>query len=80
MFGRKIRSQVFVSVLTERCVGCGKCTGVCRHEAMILRYSDDQVHAWLANLSKCTGCARCAKVCRYGAIEVSKISDMIEQY
>lgn len=52
--------------VTDRCVGCGKCTrGVCFLDAIHLQDGRAEI------AEGCVGCGRCAEVCPEGAIEVS---------
>jgi len=54
-------------VLTDRCIGCGKCAKVCAHSAPIL-----ENHKCTLDHVKCVGCGRCIGVCPKDAIVPGK--------
>lgn len=63
--GRKVHRMPGLQVrVTDRCVGCGTCTGVCFVGAIHLR--DGRAHIGEA----CRGCGRCAEACPQEAIEL----------
>jgi ferredoxin len=52
--------------VTDRCVGCGKCThGVCFLDAIHLQDGRAEI------AEECVACGRCTEVCPEGAIEIS---------
>lgn len=50
-------------VRTKKCIGCGKCTKVCAHDAAIVTNKKASI-----NNDKCVGCGRCIGVCPVDAV------------
>ncbi len=50
-------------VITERCVGCGKCSKICAHDAAVVADKKASI-----DHSKCVGCGRCIGVCPMDAV------------
>lgn len=50
-------------VLTEKCIGCGKCLKICAHSGPVISGSKCVI-----DHSKCVGCGRCIAVCPKDAI------------
>lgn len=64
--GAKVARMPGVEVtVTERCVGCGTCIGVCFVDAIRL------VNGRAVKIDECRGCGRCVDVCPEQAIEVT---------
>lgn len=71
--GRKARRYV-VSVEEERCSGCGRCTGECKHHVLALaprKEGKGQV-AVVANPAACTACGHCTEKCGRKALQLVK--------
>lgn len=51
-------------VITEKCIGCHKCTLSCAHSAQVF----DSDNRCSINMDKCVGCGRCLPVCPVNAI------------
>jgi len=56
-----------LSLITEKCIGCGKCTEVCPHGVFTLTDGKVQV----AQKDLCIECGACALNCSTNAIEVN---------
>lgn len=52
------------SVDTDRCVGCGRCSAICAHDAPVIAEGKATIDA-----ARCVGCGRCIGVCPRDAIE-----------
>ena len=64
-----------VEVLTEKCIGCGKCITVCPMEALALVSKNDIVKSKkIAKLTaeNCIGCGVCVGVCKPEAIKMDE--------
>ena len=57
-------------VSQKRCVGCGKCSTQCAHDA--ISYGDDRKAS--IDLDKCVGCGRCIASCNFDAISAKNDS------
>ena len=53
-------------VVTNLCIGCGRCTKVCAHDAAIVQDKKASIHT-----DKCVGCGRCIGVCPVDAVATS---------
>lgn len=63
-------------VLSEKCIGCKKCSTVCNHDAQV--YENRKC---IIDLNKCVGCGRCVEVCPTHAIEfINEDSNVILNY
>jgi MinD superfamily P-loop ATPase len=60
-------------VLAENCIGCGKCAGVCRFDAVLLDGpANDLVgKTYRIDPVSCEGCGVCAHVCPVSAVDLS---------
>lgn len=58
------------SIITEKCIGCGKCQEVCVFEAVAVDTSTDQ-KKYKINPSSCEGCGVCVHFCPVNAIDFS---------
>ncbi len=61
-FSRKIS----LTINDKRCVGCGKCVGVCPHRVLMLEGKLVKV----VSLGQCIECGACMVNCPFGAIFV----------
>ena len=65
---KKCRAKVCEKLLryeiTDKCIGCGQCKGVCPAEAITGAFKEKHLIAQ----NKCIRCARCFKICKFGAI------------
>ena len=52
-------------VLTEKCIGCGRCVQVCAHDAPSIENRKCTI-----DLTKCVGCGRCIGACPVEAIRM----------
>jgi len=59
------------SIITEQCVGCGKCKDLCRFDAIISNgsLSDTAVETFTVDPISCEGCKVCVEFCPVDAIE-----------
>jgi len=59
------------SIVTERCVGCGKCQDLCRFDAVESNgsVSDEGAETFTINPISCEGCKVCVEFCPVGAID-----------
>ena len=59
------------SIVTERCVGCGKCKDLCRFDAINSNgsLSDSEAETFAVDPISCEGCKVCVKFCPVGAID-----------
>ncbi len=53
-------------VVTEKCIGCGKCYQICAHAAPVIQNRKAHI-----DHIRCVGCGRCLAVCPADAIEPS---------
>lgn len=61
-----------VTILEEKCLGCSKCTDICRVKALNIK--DNKV---ILDNKKCVSCGKCAEVCQVKAIEANHIEILI---
>jgi len=65
---KKCRAKVCEKLLryeiTDKCIGCGQCKGVCPAEAITGAFKEKH----LIIQEKCVHCARCFKTCKFNAI------------
>ncbi|MDR0361400.1 MAG: DUF362 domain-containing protein [Planctomycetota bacterium] len=54
------------TVATDECIGCGRCSKVCAHEAAVVSSGKASI-----NHDRCVGCGRCLGVCPTDAIEAA---------
>ena len=52
-------------VISDECVSCGSCAGVCPMEAIDM---DDAAGHYMIDQDKCIGCGSCVDTCPMGAI------------
>ena len=59
------------SIVTERCVGCGKCQDLCRFDAVESNgsVSEEGAETFTINPISCEGCKVCVEFCPVGAID-----------
>jgi len=59
------------SIVTERCVGCGKCKDLCRFDAINSNgsLSDSEAETFAVDPISCEGCKVCVEFCPVGAID-----------
>ena len=53
-------------VKEKKCIGCGKCTKICAHDAAIVENKKAHI-----DINKCVGCGRCIGVCPMDAVHTS---------
>ncbi len=59
----EMHNQGKPKVITEKCIGCHKCTKSCAHDAQVFENGKCRI-----DLDKCVGCGRCLSVCPVNAI------------
>ena len=59
----EMHNQGKPKVITDKCIGCHKCTSSCAHSAQV--FTDGKCSI---DLEKCVGCGRCLPVCPVNAI------------
>ena len=68
-----------MTVITERCKGCGLCVDACPKHILMLDKSkiNRKGHnpAVMTDQEKCIGCTSCALVCPDNAIEIYEVED-----
>ncbi|MBL7186439.1 MAG: ATP-binding protein [Phycisphaerae bacterium] len=59
------------SIVTEQCVGCGKCKDLCRFDAVSSNgsLSDSEAETFTVDPISCEGCKVCVEFCPVGAID-----------
>jgi len=59
------------SIVTEQCVGCGKCKDLCRFDAVDSNgsLSDSEAETFTIDPISCEGCKVCVEFCPVGAID-----------
>lgn len=57
-----------LSLITEKCTGCGICTEVCPHGVLVI----EEKKAKITDRDKCMECGACMTNCAFGAIAVDK--------
>ena len=50
----------------EKCTGCRQCIELC--PGNLIKWNDDEGHAYMRRPSDCWGCASCIKVCPADAV------------
>ncbi len=66
---KKPKKVESLTVLTDKCVGCGVCVTKCKREVFTI--DKELHHAVVTNLSQCVGCGKCVtKMCKFNAIEL----------
>lgn len=53
-------------VVQEKCVGCGRCVGICAHDAPQITDRKAYIHQ-----EKCVGCGRCIGICPMDAVSAA---------
>lgn len=61
-----LRNVSTLTLLPERCTGCGRCVEVCPHQVFTLPEKPVQI----SDLDACMECGACAKNCPAAALEV----------
>jgi len=73
---RSEKCMAKMTVITERCKGCGLCTAACPKQIVALqkekRNKKGYFYAECTDQSACIGCAMCAMMCPDCAITVEK--------
>ncbi|HRY33759.1 MAG TPA: nitroreductase family protein [Bacteroidales bacterium] len=59
-----------ISLITEKCDGCGLCVAVCSDQCLVLE--NKKVQITTSSHFGCIGCGHCMAVCPGGAIEVTR--------
>lgn len=70
MFRRRTKEVVSLQVISELCIGCGRCSDRCRQGAIGMKYKDDRGQAVAYHPERCVGCGKCVNVCPTIAIEL----------
>ena len=55
-----------LNLLSEKCIGCGKCTEVCPHNVLTI----ENKKAVISDKNSCMECGACTKNCPFAAIYV----------
>lgn len=63
-------TQIAVAVVSNQCIGCGKCVSECPAQAISL----NEKNLASANLERCAGCGKCAISCPVKAITITPVS------
>ncbi|MFH0727209.1 MAG: mercury methylation ferredoxin HgcB [Pseudomonadota bacterium] len=61
-----LRNVSTLSLVPERCIGCGRCVEVCPHQVFTLAEKPVQI----SNLDACMECGACMKNCPVSALQV----------
>ncbi|MBD3214072.1 MAG: FAD-dependent oxidoreductase [Candidatus Lokiarchaeota archaeon] len=90
--GEITTSGLIGKVITEKCIGCGKCEEICPYNAIelhneTLHFEDISIEIKKSKINSalCKGCGTCAATCPVGAISVkhydfNQIYEMIDSY
>ena len=62
-----LKDVTTLKLISEACVGCGRCVEVCPHEVFEMR----DRKAVIIEKDACMECGACAKNCAYGALTVN---------
>lgn len=73
LFKRREKESLSLLVISELCIGCGRCADRCRSKAIRMKYTDDRGVAVLYHPEWCTGCGRCVSTCSTMALELLAI-------
>ncbi|MDA8090441.1 MAG: mercury methylation ferredoxin HgcB [Nitrospiraceae bacterium] len=65
---RYITSGITLTMLTDKCTGCGMCMEVCPHEV----FKAEGKRVVIAAKDRCMECGACELNCAFGALNVSK--------
>jgi NAD-dependent dihydropyrimidine dehydrogenase PreA subunit len=63
---RYLKNVQSLVLLSEKCIGCGKCTEVCPHSV----FSVDKGKAIIKDKNSCIECGACANNCPVSAVNV----------
>lgn len=63
---RYLKNTVTLTIVPDKCVGCGLCIEVCPHA--VFQMTDNR--AVIADKDACIECGACAKNCQFNAINV----------
>lgn len=56
-----------LQIISDCCVGCGKCAKMCKREVFAMA----EKKAFVANFDACVGCGKCVKkMCNFNAINL----------
>ena len=58
-----------ISLISEKCSGCGLCVSVCKDFSLVLK--DNKVELSETSLFECTGCGHCMAICPENAILIT---------
>ena len=64
------RAAPELGLQTEKCIGCGKCAGVCPNNVHRIVPAQDGGFYHEADRSRCIACGRCAKACPVSALRI----------
>jgi heterodisulfide reductase subunit A len=90
--GEITTSGLVAEVITEKCIGCGRCEEICPYNAIelyneTLNFEDISIDIQKSKINSalCKGCGTCAAACPVGAISVkhydfNQINEMIDSY
>ena len=70
----KLNSYIFTG-LKDTCSGCGACTQVCKHEALIMQPDKEGFLYPALNKDKCIGCGLCDRTCPVTGTETQNTWD-----
>ncbi len=64
---KKPKEVETLEIISDNCIGCGKCVNMCKQEVFTL----SEGKAIVANRAACVGCGKCVeKMCNFGAIKL----------
>jgi len=60
----------------DKCCGCTICVGICKEDALSLKYSSNGNVLIEINTAKCTKCGQCVKICPANKFQHEKLNDL----